>query len=118
MKIQRNTYDYQVMRSLKRKYHLILLRGGKCQKCGYDKNLAAFDFHHRDPKTKKFKMIKEQKIGDYYCKYFPKVKEGEYIQAVRKDNPKSIINYPSHIGTTKHLKPTAKFRVKWKQVTS
>ena len=44
------------MRSLKRKYHLILLKGGKCQKCGYDKNLAAFDFNHRDPKTKKFQL--------------------------------------------------------------
>jgi hypothetical protein len=63
-------------------------------------------------------MIKQQKIGDYYCSYFPKVLEGEYIQAVRKDNPKSIINYPSFIGITKHIKPTAKFRVKWKQVTS
>ena len=26
--------------------------GGKCSKCGYDKNIAALGFHHLDPKTK------------------------------------------------------------------
>ena len=56
MREQKNTYEYQVMRSLRRKYYLISLKGGKCEKCGYDKNLAAFDFHHRDPKTKKFQL--------------------------------------------------------------
>lgn len=53
---QLNTYEYQIMRSLKRKLHLITLRGGKCEKCDYDKNLAALDFHHRDPRTKKFQL--------------------------------------------------------------
>lgn len=28
--------------------------GGKCIKCGYDKCLAALDFHHVDPATKSF----------------------------------------------------------------
>ena len=56
MKEQRNTYEYQVMRALKRKFHLISLRGGKCQICGYDKNLSAFDFHHKNPETKKFQL--------------------------------------------------------------
>jgi hypothetical protein len=51
-----NTYDYQITRSITRKYHLISLRGGKCEKCGYNHNLAAFDFHHRDPSTKKFQL--------------------------------------------------------------
>ena len=31
-------------------------KGGKCIKCGYDKNIAALDFHHRDPKKKKFRL--------------------------------------------------------------
>jgi len=56
MRTQKNTYEYQVMRSLKRKLHLITLSGGKCQKCGYNKNLAAFDFHHKNQETKKFQL--------------------------------------------------------------
>jgi predicted HNH restriction endonuclease len=28
--------------------------GKKCSKCGYDKNSAALQFHHIDPKTKSF----------------------------------------------------------------
>lgn len=51
-----NTYEYQKIRGLKRKLHLIDLRGGKCERCGYDKNLAAFDFHHKDPAEKESKL--------------------------------------------------------------
>ena len=29
-------------------------KGGKCIRCGYNKNVAALDFHHRDPSTKSF----------------------------------------------------------------
>jgi len=29
-------------------------KGGKCQICGYDKCLAALDFHHIDPTQKDF----------------------------------------------------------------
>lgn len=37
------------------KQKLIIYKGGKCQKCGYDKYCPnAYDFHHRDPKTKSF----------------------------------------------------------------
>jgi len=35
----------------------VILKGGKCEKCGYDKNYAALDFHHRDP------SVKEMSIG-------------------------------------------------------
>lgn len=30
--------------------------GGKCRCCGYDKSLAALDFHHRDPRQKDFEI--------------------------------------------------------------
>lgn len=52
----RNTYAYQVIRALERKLYLIDLRGGKCEKCGYDKNLTALDFHHIDPKKKEHQL--------------------------------------------------------------
>ena len=32
--------------------------GGKCCICGYNKCLAALQFHHRDPKQKKFNISK------------------------------------------------------------
>ncbi len=50
--MQRNTYNYQYIRALKRKMYLISERGGCCEICGYNKNLAAFDFHHKNPKEK------------------------------------------------------------------
>lgn len=51
-----NNYDYQKLRGLKRKLELIELKGGKCEMCGYCKNVAAFDFHHINPKEKSFQL--------------------------------------------------------------
>lgn len=41
-------YEAQKARGLARKKKLIALKGGKCAKCGYNKNLAALCFHHLD----------------------------------------------------------------------
>ncbi len=49
-----NNYQVQKERALKRKWELIQKFGGKCQTCGYNKNLAALEFHHIDPTTKSF----------------------------------------------------------------
>lgn len=51
-----NCYDKQKERALKRKLELIELKGGKCQICGYDKNIAALDFHHTNPEEKSFQL--------------------------------------------------------------
>lgn len=56
MRKQGNTYEYQVMRSLKRKTYLINLKGGGCEICGYNKNLAALEFHHIDKTTKESQL--------------------------------------------------------------
>jgi hypothetical protein len=47
--------------SLNQKYYIkkkqvILTMGGKCSRCGYNKNLASLDFHHLDPNTKSFNL--------------------------------------------------------------
>lgn len=47
-----NDYNYQKLRGLKRKLYLIELRGGKCEMCGYKKNISAIEFHHIDPTIK------------------------------------------------------------------
>lgn len=38
------------------KIECVQYKGGKCEACGYDKCVAAFDFHHRDPKEKDFSI--------------------------------------------------------------
>ena len=47
-----NNYKNQKLRGLKRKYEIFISRGGKCEMCGYNKNLSALEFHHLNPKEK------------------------------------------------------------------
>lgn len=35
---------------------LIALKGGKCERCGYNKCIQALEFHHLDPTQKKFSL--------------------------------------------------------------
>ena len=71
--------DHQRNKRNKRKKDLVALKGGKCVLCGYDKCIAALQFHHRDPKKKSFDLssrsmlrawdglIKEAKKCDLVC---------------------------------------------------
>ena len=52
-------------RAIKNKLDLIKLCGGKCVKCGYSKNLAAFDFHHRNPSEKIFEIKMKNLSGQW-----------------------------------------------------
>ena len=38
------------------KKKLVEYKGGKCEKCGYDKCVDALEFHHKEPKEKDFKI--------------------------------------------------------------
>lgn len=51
-----DTYPQQKERGLKRKMELIEYKGGKCEICGYNKNIAALQFHHINPDEKEFKL--------------------------------------------------------------
>lgn len=51
-----NQYQNQKERGLKRKYEYILSKGGKCECCGYNKNIAALEFHHKNPEEKEFQI--------------------------------------------------------------
>lgn len=42
----------------RKKLKLIKYKGGKCQKCGYDKCEEALEFHHLDPTKKDFNVSK------------------------------------------------------------
>ena len=54
----------------KLKLDAIQYKGGKCEKCGYDKCPAAFDFHHKDPNEKEFGLA-----AHGHTKSWDKVKE-------------------------------------------
>lgn len=54
---RKNTQKRQVgtvkFKTRRQKLRLVRMMGGCCSLCGYDKNLGAMDFDHRDPTTKK-----------------------------------------------------------------
>ena len=51
-----NRYIKQKVRGVKRKLEVINLFGGKCIRCGYDRNLAALQFHHRPGEVKLYNV--------------------------------------------------------------
>jgi len=72
------TCDFQKQRWKDRKLEIVKMFGGQCCICGYSRNLAALDFHHRNPSEKEFswnrgktrswdKVIKEVQKCDLVC---------------------------------------------------
>jgi len=57
---------YVTERGRETKKKAIAYKGGKCQKCGYNRCDAALEFHHRDPsqKDEKFFLTKKRKLED------------------------------------------------------
>lgn len=55
------------------KIKLVEMKGGKCQKCGYDKCIGALQFHHRNPEEKSFEL--SMKSG--HCTWEEMSKEAE-----------------------------------------
>lgn len=51
-----NNYEDQKLRGLKRKYEYVIKKGGRCKCCGYNKNLSALEFHHRNANEKEFQI--------------------------------------------------------------
>lgn len=54
-----NKYTYEKnmkKRRDKRKKDLVMIHGGKCIKCNYDKNIHNLCFHHREPNKKLFEV--------------------------------------------------------------
>ena len=50
------SYAAQQARGLKRKLALLAEFDSRCTRCGYDRNLAALTWHHRERKNKRFEM--------------------------------------------------------------
>lgn len=49
-------FSYQSRKGMSFKLELIHKLGGACYICGYNKNISALEFHHKDPKTKLFNI--------------------------------------------------------------
>ena len=59
--------------SRKIKAKLVDELGGKCSSCGYDKSIAALDFHHTDPTKKEFGVSVKLRYG--YTKVLSEAKK-------------------------------------------
>lgn len=46
--------EYQKAKKRAIKHQLIVYKGGKCERCGYNKCEGALQFHHKDPNEKEF----------------------------------------------------------------
>lgn len=55
---KQNSQFRQHIKGTVRKLYFVNMLGGCCSMCGYDKNLAALDFHHIDSNTKSIKLDK------------------------------------------------------------
>jgi predicted DNA-binding protein YlxM (UPF0122 family) len=63
--IERRKRNYERVKSRRQKLKEMSVEylGGKCMKCGYNKCIAALDFHHRDPNEKEFSVSKYQNLS-------------------------------------------------------
>jgi hypothetical protein len=66
-----NTWTRQKERHNRIKREFVELKGGKCELCGYNRNFAALQFHHIDPKEKSIPLdarsmgnISEERLRD------------------------------------------------------
>ena len=69
------SYSAQQRRGRSRKLALIDLRGTRCQKCGYDRNFSALEFHHIDPQTKDFQLDLRSLSNRKWAKILEEVKK-------------------------------------------
>lgn len=56
-----NDKSYNAITALRHamKNKIVMYKGGKCEKCGYDKCIGALQFHHTNPENKKFEISRK-----------------------------------------------------------
>ena len=50
------SYCAQQRRGRLRKIRLLKLKGMRCERCGYSRNSAGLEFHHKEPEIKSFQL--------------------------------------------------------------
>lgn len=74
-----NAQKYQHSKGFKRKRELVILKGGKCIICGYDKNLAVLSFHHRDPAQKQINLTRREMVGTKFEKLLLEIEKCDLL---------------------------------------
>lgn len=64
--------EYNHEREQQFKIDIIKLKGGKCSKCGYKKNISALELHHLDPNEKEFNFAHKTALTDKLIKELEK----------------------------------------------
>lgn len=67
------------IRRYRMKTEAIRLKGGKCIKCEWTGNIAAFQFHHRDPTKKDFTISQSPKVS--WEKYWNEIEKCDLLCA-------------------------------------
>lgn len=64
------------------KKQLVLYKGGKCERCGYDKCIQALQFHHKVPGEKDFTISTQLNLSNFSMdKYYNEVDKCELLCA-------------------------------------
>ena len=125
-------YTIQKKRWKDRKRKVVELFGGKCSKCGYNKNLAALQFHHLDPTQKEYSfsqlklykweiVIKELKKCIMLCsnchaeEHWPDY-DIEFLSKSSLDDNNSLNDYISKEPKVKLIKSTGRCPICQKDV--
>lgn len=69
-----SSYPSQKERGAARKLKLVNAFGGKCSICGYNKCLAALEFHHTSPDSKSFQLDTRSLSNRSYSKCLEEAK--------------------------------------------
>ena len=109
-----NTYFTQTIRGYRRKLQLIELKGGKCEKCGYDKNISALEFHHIDSSQKEF-SLDIRKLSN--SKWESLLKEANKCSLLCSNCHREVHNPEYNKEYIESLKTKSEFNKKEKSVT-
>lgn len=79
-------------KGMQRKIYFVNKLGGKCQCCGYSKNLAALTFHHTDPENKSFNLDTRKMTNTRMSSLEEEVKKCQLLC----QNCHAELHYPTH----------------------
>ena len=103
--------ELAVLKNQKRKLKAVEYKGGKCEICGYDKNIAALEFHHKNPEEKDFT------ISNFICGWSDLQKDLDKCIMVCANCHREIHNPQSTVQNIQELIQIHNIKVQIKQET-
>lgn len=98
----KNYYTIKIRR-YRMKQEAVTLKGGKCSVCGWSGNIAAFQFHHRDPSKKEFGISTSPKVS--WEKYWAEIEKCDLVCAnchsilhAKNDDPQFLKDVGNYAG--------------------